>query len=94
MVNRIWNVQDFFFFPGKTARYEGHFLTSSSDPILIEITRKINESISEIPKYQLLLNVQNSKSYEISDCRIYRFENRNYEHTMCYFLSTDIEEIN
>ena len=94
MVNRILNVQDFFFFPGKTARYEGHFLTSSSDPILIEITRKINESISEIPQYQLLLNVQNSKSYEISDCRIYRFENRNYEHTMCYFLSTDIEEIN
>ena len=94
MVNRILNVQDFFFFPGKTARYEGHFLTSSSDPILREITRKINESISEIPKYQLLLNVQNSKSYEISDCRIYRFENRNYEHTMCYFLSTDIEEIN
>ena len=94
MVNRILNVQDFFFFPGKTARYEGHFLTSSSDPILVEITRKINESISEIPKYQLLLNVQNSKSYEISDCRIYRFENRNYEHTMCYFLSTDIEEIN
>lgn len=94
MVNRILNVQDFFFFPGKTARYEGHFLTASSDPILVEITRKINESISEIPKYQLLLNVQNSKSYEISDCRIYRFENRNYEHTMCYFLSTDIEEIN
>jgi hypothetical protein len=89
MVNRVLNVQDFFFFPGKTARYEGHFLTSSSDPILIEIT-----SISEIPKYQLLLNVQNSKSYEISDCRIYRFENRNYEYTMCYFLSTDIEEIN
>jgi len=94
MVNRVLNVQDFFFFPGKTARYEGHFLTSSSDPILIEITKKINKSISEIPKYQLLLNVQNSKSYEISDCRIYRFENRNYEHTMCYFLSTDIEEIN
>lgn len=94
MVNRVLNVQDFFFFPGKTARYEGHFLTSSSDPILIEITKKINESISEIPKYQLLLNVQNSKSYEISDCRIYRFENRNYEHTMCYFLSTYIEEIN
>ncbi len=94
MANRVLNVQDFFFFPGKTARYEGHFLTSSSDPILIEITKKINESISEIPKYQLLLNVQNSKSYEISDCRIYRFENRNYEHTMCYFLSTDIEEIN
>jgi len=94
MVNRVLNVQDFFFFPGKTARYEGHFLTSSSDPILIEITKKINESISEIPKYQLLLNVQNSKSYEISDCRIYRFENRNYEHTMCYFLSTDIEAIN
>jgi hypothetical protein len=43
MVNRILNVQDFFFFPGKTARYEGHFLTSSSDPILVEITRKINE---------------------------------------------------
>ena len=94
MVNRVLNVQDFFFFTGKTARYEGHFLTSSSDPILSEITKKINESISEIPKYQLLLNVQNSKSYEISDCRIYRFENRNYEHTMCYFLSTDIEEIN
>ena len=94
MANRVLNVQDFFFFPGKTARYEGHFLTSSSDPLLIEITKKINESISEIPKYQLLLNVQNSKSYEISDCRIYRFENRNYEHTMCYFLSTDIEEIN
>jgi hypothetical protein len=94
MVNRVLNVQDFFFFPGKTARYEGHFLTSSSDPLLIEITKKINESISEVPKYQLLLNVQNSKSYEISDCRIYRFENRNYEHTMCYFLSTDIEEIN
>lgn len=94
MVNRVLNVQDFFFFPGKTARYEGHFLTSSSDPILSEITKKINESISEIPKYQLLLNVQNSKSYEISDCRIYRFENRNYEHTMCYFLRTDIEEIN
>ena len=94
MANRVLNVQDFFFFPGKTARYEGHFLTSSSDPILIEITKKINESISEIPKYQLLLNVQNSKSYEISDCRIYRFENRNYEHTLCYFLSTDIEEIN
>jgi hypothetical protein len=93
MVNRILNVQDFFFFPGKTARYEGHFLTSSSDPILIEITRKINESISEIPKYQLLLNVQNSKSYEISDCRIYRFENRNSESTMCYFFSNVIEEI-
>ncbi|HEU5460739.1 MAG TPA: hypothetical protein VFU79_00560 [Nitrososphaeraceae archaeon] len=93
MVNRILNVQDFFFFPGKTARYEGHFLTSSSDPILIEITRKINESISEIPQYQLLLNVQNSKSYEISDCRIYRFENRNSEYTTCYFFSNDIEEI-
>ena len=49
MVNRVLNVQDFFFFPGKTARYEGHFLTSSSDPILIEITKKLNESISEIP---------------------------------------------
>lgn len=93
MVNRVLNVQDFFFFPGKTARYEGHFLTSSSDPILIEITKKINESVSEIPKYQLLLNVQNSKSYEISDCMIYRFENRNSEYTTCYFLSTDIEEI-
>ena len=94
MVNRVLNVQDFFFFPGKTARYEGHFLTSSFDPILIEITKKINESISEIPTYQLLLNVQNSKSYEISDCRIYRFENQNSGYTKCYFLCNDVEEIN
>jgi hypothetical protein len=94
MVNRVLNVQDFFFFPGKTAKFEGHFLTSSFDPILIEITKKINESVSEIPKYQLLLNVQNSKSYEISDCRIYRFENQSSDHTMCYFFSNDIEEIN
>ena len=93
MSNSVLNVQDFFFFPGSTARFEGHFLMHTSDPILIEIAKHINESISEIPKYQLLLNVKNGKSYEISDCRIYRFENRNLEQTICHFFCNDIEEI-
>ena len=38
MINRVLNVQELFYFPGITSRYEGHFLISSSDPLLKEIT--------------------------------------------------------
>ncbi|MFB5600653.1 MAG: hypothetical protein ACE5SW_10550 [Nitrososphaeraceae archaeon] len=92
MLNRVLEVQEVFYFPGTAAQYEGHFLISSSDPILIEIAKKINESISEIPKYQLLLKVKNDESYEISDCCINRFDNSNPEYTICYFFCNDIEK--
>ena len=92
MLNRVLNVQELFYFPGIVAPYEGHFLISSSDPILKEITMKIKDSVSEIPKYQLLLKVKDGESYEVSDCCISRFDNRDHEYTTCYFFCNEIEK--
>ncbi|HLN33855.1 MAG TPA: hypothetical protein VK250_01085 [Nitrososphaeraceae archaeon] len=92
MLNRVLNVQELFYFPGITARYEGHFLISSSDPLLKEITMKMKDSVSEIPKYQLLLKVKDDESYEVSDCCMSRFDNRDHEYTVCYFFCNEIEK--
>ncbi len=93
MSNRVLTVQDLFFFPGTGARFEGHFILSSSDPGLEAITNEINEATSEVPKYQLLLKVRNIESYEITDCWINRFERHNSEYTKCYFFCNDIERL-
>jgi hypothetical protein len=91
--NRLLSVQELFFFPGTGAKFEGHFVVSSSDPGLAAITNEIKEATSEVPKYQLLLKVKNKQSYEITDCWINKFEKQNAEYTKCHFFCNDIERL-
>ncbi len=52
----------------------------------------LKDSVSEIPKYQLLLKVKDDESYEVSDCCMIRFDNRDHEYTVCYFFCNEIEK--
>lgn len=93
MSNRVLSVREVFFFPGTRAKFEGHFIMNSSDPALITIANELKETATTIPKYQLLLKVQDTESYEMTDCLIHRFEPDSSELTTCHFLCNDIEKI-
>jgi hypothetical protein len=91
--NRVLSVREVFFFPGTRAKFEGHFIMNSSDPALITIANELKETATTIPKYQLLLKVKDTESYEITDCLIHRFELDSSELATCHFFCNDIEKI-